>query len=321
MISLPRSALSGFALAFGFYHAVLAFLNFDSYASPAFAIAGILLYLAGLAIAVFSTRGLRLNESSAWVVFAIALIVPLTMSAASEAGETVSYSTWYVSGIATIMAILMVRQHVILAWLGASFMIIQTLVWGGLGVLFNAGVFGAFLLVLASQATSSIINSSGKAAAEFRELSIATNAKTAASSAARSERQRRIQQTLKESLPLLQLVVDSAGRLSNSEAKNALLKELELRDQIRGRGLLNENLKAATRAARERGIEVQLLDDGGLENVPELRRQELLERAALELQGITSGKVVIRAVAGESWVLTIAAIRKDSDRPDLFLRL
>lgn len=321
MIYLPRSALSGFALAFGFYHAVLAVLNFDSYASPFFGAAGIALYLTALVIAVVSTRGLRLSQSSAWVVFALALIVPLTMSAAIPAGAEASYSTWHVSGIATVMAVLMVRQHVVLAWLGAGFMIIQTLIWGGLGVLFNSGVFGAFLLVLAAQATSSILSSAAKAASDFRELSIATNAQTAASTAARLERQRRIQQTLKEALPLLQKVVDSGGKLTRPEAKQALLKELELRDQIRGRALLMEDLVLATRAARERGVEVQLLDDGGLDNVPEARRFELLQRVARELENVASGKVVIRAVAGESWALSMAAIRKDADRPDLFLRL
>lgn len=321
MIDLPRPLLTSLALAFGGYHAVLAFLNFDSFSAPWYAVAGVGFYSLALLMAVLSTRGLRLKESYAWAVFALALLVPLTMSAAMPSGREVGFSTWHVSGIATVMAVLIVRQHEVLAWLGVTFMIVETLLWGGLAVLFNSGVFGAFLLVLATQATSSILSSAAKAASDFRELSIVTNAQTAASTAARVERQRRIQQTLKEALPLLQKVVDSGGKLTRPEAKQALLKELELRDQIRGRALLIDDLVLATRAARERGVEVQLLDDGGLDNVAEPRRFEILQRVARELGNVALGKVVIRAVAGESWLLSMVALRKDADKPDIFLRL
>lgn len=320
MIRLPRAALSGFAIAFGVYHAVLGVLNFGYYVDPAYGVAAIALYLVGLFLSVVTSKGLKLGEGSSWFVFSIALVVPLVMSAAVSSDSSKGYATWHIAGIATLMAVLIVRQHVVLAWLGVVFMIIQTLIWGGLGVLFSSGIFGAFLLVLAAQLTSSILASAARAADEFSALTIATNAQTAASTAARIERQRRVQETLRESLPLLDRIVESGGKLTESEISQALLKEHELRDQIRGRALITPALTMATRAARMRGVEVQLLDDGGFEGIDEERRLELLERITTELANVSAGKVVIRAVAGESWVLTMAAIRKDADRPDLFLR-
>jgi len=321
MIKLPRFALSAFTLAFGVYHALLGIANLGEYQSTKFAMIAIALYLIGLAGAVASFPGLKMRTEFAWLALFVAISVPLFMSAAIPREAAFGYTTWHIAGIATLMAITAVRQHSVLAWIGVTFLILQTLLWGGLEILFTSGVFGAFLLVLASQATSSLLSASARAAERSLQQAVDNSAQTAANTAARSERQGRIQRTLSEALPLLELIVKRKGDLTESERLEAALKEHELRDQIRGRALLHPKLVAATRAARVRGVEVQLLDDGGLEGLDEAARRTLLLRAAKELGGVDSGKVVIRAVAGETWRLTMAAIRKNTDRPDLFLRL
>ncbi len=321
MIKLPRFALSAFTLAFGIYHALLGIVNLPEYQSTKFAMIAIALYLIGLAGAVASFPGLKMRTEFAWLALFVAISVPLFMSAAIPREAAFGYTTWHIAGIATLMAITAVRQHSVLAWIGVTFLILQTLVWGGLEILFTSGVFGAFLLVLAAQATSSLLSASARAAERSLQQAVDNSARTAANTAARSERQGRIQRTLNEALPLLELIVKRKGDLTESERLEAALKEHELRDQIRGRALLHPKLVAATRAARVRGVEVQLLDDGGLEGLDEAARRTLLLRAAKELGRVDSGKVVIRAVAGETWRLTMAAIRKNTDRPDLFLRL
>ncbi len=321
MIKLPRFALSAFTLAFGVYHALLGLANLGEYQSTKFAMIAIALYLIGLAGAVASFPGLKMRTEFAWLALFVAISVPLFMSAAIPREAAFGYTTWHIAGIATLMAITAVRQHSVLAWIGVTFLILQTLLWGGLEILFTSGVFGAFLLVLASQATSSLLSASARAAERSLQQAVDNSARTAANTAARSERQGRIQRTLSEALPLLELIVKRKGDLTESERLEAALKEHELRDQIRGRALLHPKLVAATRAARVRGVEVQLLDDGGLEGLDEAARRTLLLRAAKELGSVDSGKVVIRAVAGETWRLTMAAIRKNTDRPDLFLRL
>ncbi len=321
MIKLPRFALSAFTLAFGIYHALLGIVNLPEYQSTKFAMIAIALYLIGLAGAVASFPGLKMRTEFAWLALFVAISVPLFMSAAIPREAAFGYTTWHIAGIATLMAITAVRQHSVLAWIGVTFLILQTLVWGGLEILFTSGVFGAFLLVLAAQATSSLLSASARAAERSLQQAVDNSARTAANTAARSERQGRIQRTLNEALPLLELIVKRKGDLTESERLEAALKEHELRDQIRGRALLHPKLVAATRAARVCGVEVQLLDDGGLEGLDEAARRTLLLRAAKELGRVDSGKVVIRAVAGETWRLTMAAIRKNTDRPDLFLRL
>jgi hypothetical protein len=321
MIQIPRLALSLFTLAFGFYHAILGLTNIGTYSDAGYALIAIVVYLAALIAAVASMPGLRLKNAVAWWVLIACLFVPLFMSAAIYPSATYGYTTWHVSGVATIMAIVAVRQHPYIAWSGTGFLILQTLIWGGLDVAFSSGVVGAFLLVLAAQATASLLARSADAAQEFLEQAVATEAATAATSAARLERQARIQETLSESLPLLELIAKRRGKLSAKDRLQAVLKEHELRDQIRGRTLMHPDLIKAARAARSRGVELQLLDDGGFDELDQPEIDKILKRVARELNKVTTGKVVIRASGGESWRLTMAALRKDADRPDLFLRL
>jgi hypothetical protein len=73
--------------------------------------------------------------------------------------------------------------------------------------------------------------------------------------------------------------------------------------------------------ARVRGIEVQLLDDGGTDELETEEMAKIIESLVLNLNRTTIGKVVIRSVAGESWTVSMVALRPDATAPDVFLRL
>ena len=321
MISVPRFALVSFTLAFGLYHAVLGLLNYTNYDIGYVALVAIALYLIALFPSLFYQPGLELPRVLAYVNLAVSALVPIFMSIAIHPEMASGYSTWHVAGIATLMGITAVRQHRTIAWIGVAIEVVVVLFWGGFGILFNSGVIGALMLVGAAHGASNTLRASAKAAKEYRDQEVSTNAAIAAKSAARKERQSRVNSALKTSLPFLQMLVTKKGKLSTSEKAEALLIERSLRDQIRGRMLLAPKLVAAVKAARQRGVEVQLLDDGGLEEHSEDARLKLLDQVADELEKVNSGRVVIRAVDGEDWKITMAAIRKESDKPDLFIRL
>lgn len=321
MIRIPRLALVLFPLGFGLFHAFLGVVNLSEYQRPNAAALSIVLYLVALLLSLTARPGLRIKTWLAIFNVAVAIAVAILMAAAIERDYTFGYTTWHIAGIATLMGLTMVRGHSVLAWLGVIFVVAQVLFWGGFGVIFSSGIVGALLLVFAAQAASYTLTSSALAANEYRNQALETQATTAAQSAARAERKKRIRETLSGSLPMLELIVAKKGKLSAAEKSQSRLSEAALRDQIRGRLLVQQVLVDAVHEARSRGVEVQLLDDGGLDKLSVEDRRELLSKAAAELSNIQSGKVVIRSVAGEDWNLTIAALRKDSDRPDLFLRL
>lgn len=321
MISLSSRALQFFAATFGLYHAVLGILNIGSYQNPNMVWVAVIFYLFALAASVFFWKEIGLPSWIASVNLVVAVLLPLLVTAGIGEFPSTPYTTWHIAAIGTLLAITAVRGQKVVAWIGISFLALEVIAWGGTAVLFNSGLIGAVLLVLGAQAASRALEQSEQLAKQFREKALATEAATAAKSAARVERERRINSTLAGVLPQLEVIVSKAGKLSEKERRIALLTEAELRDQIRGRNLVHDELSEQARLARTRGVEVQLLDDGGLDELDPDELDQLLGRVASELAQIQSGRVVVRSVAGEDWRLTIAAIRKGAEQPDLFLRL
>ncbi|SCX07730.1 hypothetical protein [Candidatus Aquiluna sp. UB-MaderosW2red] len=321
MIRIPRISAIILALGFGLYHATLGLINLPKYEHPGFAAVAIGIYVFALVNSLLQGPGFSLRLGSALTNLAAAIFVPLLMSVALDPEAIAGFNTWHVAAIGTLMAITAIRQQRLIAWVGLGFVILQVLVWGGLDIIFNSGVIGALFLVAASQAAASGLRASALAARQYREQAIATSEATYASSAARAERKLRVSKALDDAQPLLERIIAKQGNLSEAEQTDARLTEAALRDQIRGRSMVTEELVLEVRKARARGVEVQLLDDGGFLDISEAEKAELIDRVVRELSLIKSGKVVIRAVAGQDWRLTMAALRKEAEKPDLFLRL
>jgi len=101
----------------------------------------------------------------------------------------------------------------------------------------------------------------------------------------------------------------------------ARLTEAGIRDQIRARGFQQKGLVNAVREARSRGVEVQLLDDGGLETISSRDKSKIFGTLVKELGQVRTGKVVIRSVDQEQWKVTMVALQPGAEAPDVFLRL
>lgn len=264
-------------------------------------------------------RELRMPLPIALVGLAMAIVVPQLVNFQLDESAFGTPATWYVSAVSTLMAISAVRQHKVIAWLGSGILTIEVLTWGGAEALFNSGLGGAIALVAAAHAISVGLEVSAKETALYLETAKATEAATAADSAIRAERSNRITTTLQGALPMLEKI--SNGSLSDSDRQEAIILEAQLRDEIRGRTLINPKLKSSVRAARARGVEVVLLDEGGLEQVLESERESLRNRLADELDLIQSGRVTIRSPQLEKTRVTFVASRKGTAKPDVFLRL
>jgi len=321
MINLKRSSLALIAIAFGFYHGLLGIFSLSEYSNQSLVVAAIAIYFTALIILTLDKRGIRMHAASALLSIIATISVSQLVYAALDEVREGSYATWHVGAISTLLAIVAIRQFPIVAWLGFLLLAVQLFAWGGLQVAFNSGLIGGLVLVAVAQAAYWAIVSSANAAVEFRVRAIQTDSAVSAAAAARAERKIRLKETLATAMPLLEKIEQQQGNLSESDRKEAALLEAQLRDQIRGRALLSPDVVSATRAARTRGVEVQLLDDGGLDDLTEKERKQYLAEVSERLSKVTAGKVVIRASLGDGWRVTMAAIQKDSDRPDLFIRL
>ena len=97
--------------------------------------------------------------------------------------------------------------------------------------------------------------------------------------------------------------------------------EAELRDEIRGRQILNDALRKSVRAARRRSVEVIVLDEGGLDGLPFPKANIIRNRLARELDSINEGRVTIRSPRQEQHRVTFVASRPGTAKPDVWLQL
>jgi hypothetical protein len=318
---LSRVLISLAGVAFGSFHAALGLAVLDRYSRRDLPIIALVIYSLALVLSLVTGRRLALPKICAWVCVLVAAAVPALVNASLGSYQSGNYTTWYISGVGTLLAISAVRQARLQSTIGTVILVVQVLAFAGPFALFNSGLAGAVLLVFVGQISSYLLSSAEAEAGRYREQASATLAATAANSAARQERKARLSQTLQRAMPMLELIAQRGSELTEAERLEARLLEAELRDQIRGRNLAAPELAAVVGQLRRNGVDVQLLDDGGIDDLEPSHRQELLTEVAQQIAGVKTGKVVVRAVRGEGWRVTVAALRKNSAIPDLFLRL
>lgn len=316
-----RITISLVIFLYSCYHAWLGLTSLYAYSSPTLAVGLIATYLAISLISIAFYKNLRIPT---WLALANFAFTAITAGAFTEiilVNEPASYATWFVVGLATLMGITSFRGHVLIGWFGFLVIAVQIVIWGGVGTLLNAGVVGALLMVFAGQASGYAIRTADRQAAESIHIQRTLDADSAGRTVARRVRQERIQQTLQKAEPLLSEIVRRDGELDSDSSEKAKILEAELRDLIRGRGLVDERVSEAASKARARGVKVELLDEGGLENVEEQRRREILEKVAAAIDSVSDGKITIRSPKGESWKVTIAAMSPSRAEPSVWERI
>ncbi len=321
MIRVSRAWISVIGALFGLYHAVLGAFWLSSYRDPTIGAIAIAIFMLAIITTHGLYRGARMPAIQAWANLAVAFVVPMLVNPLIVGDWHNTFATWYIGGFGVLLAATAVRRHRTIAWVGAAVVAVQAVQWGGFVAIFDSGVIGMALLVAAGQALSVGIERASRDVAELTEIAKQEATASAATTAQRFERQQRAQAALSSSLPLLERIVEGGGRLTDAERDGARLSEAALRDEIRGRALVNDAVRAAVRNARIRGAEVVLLDEGGLDNAESDLQARVLGDVAAAIDGINSGRITVRAPAGESWMVTLAATERDSSRPSLLLRL
>lgn len=249
----------------------------------------------------------------------VAIAIPQMVHTAIDVTAEGSQSSWYVTGVGALMAVTAIRGHAALSWAGMAIMALDVLVWGGIGDLFDTGLAGALALLVAAHAISYSLDRSEIETEQYLQKSIEIQALAATESATRQERSRRLSETLEVAYPLLKKI--SLGEIDQDSRLEAKILEAQLRDSIRGRNLINEKLKASIYSARQRGIEVTVLDEGGIDSLTVLARDQIRNRLAAELDQVVEGRVTIRAPRGSKTNATFVASRPGTPTPDVFLRL
>ncbi|MEN9970441.1 MAG: hypothetical protein RLZZ229_649 [Actinomycetota bacterium] len=321
MMYVPRSLLIILAIIFASYHAVLGYLWLELNDSPVVVIVALALYLVSVMVSILWLSRINIPLWLATLNLLVAYLVPVLINQQLDAEHLGDYATWYVLGIGTLMATTAIRGHLVIAWAGTAALIIEILLWGGWERFGSTGLPGALALIVTGHAISVGLQRAAKEAADFQEQAEQSVIASTMASSAEKIRTERLGQTLGTALPMLTKIAQQSTGLTEDEKAAALLLEAQLRDEIRGRGLLTDKIRAAVKAARVRGVTVLLLDEGGLDELEPGQRSELMDRVVDAIGQVQSGRLTIRSPKGESWRVTVAAVRPGQNSPDLWLQL
>lgn len=321
LIRAPRWVVSVVASGFAVFHAILGLFALGANQDQDIAIFCIALYLVAVLSSINFFTGYYIPQWLAITNLAVCMAIPALMHQQLNSQQLSDTSTWYVMGLGTLMGVTALRKHRAIAWLGMVYLTVQVVAWGGGGAFFSSGLIGATMLVFVAHALSVGLDRVAQDIEKFNNETVAAEVALAATSAARLERQQLIDAALRGALPKLEKIRSSGGNLSDDEVSEARFLEASLRDEIRGRQLLNDSLRFEVDLARRRGVEVILLDEGGLSDAAPEHIDELLGQVTRALRSVAEGKVTIRAPRGEDWKITVAAMRSGVTLPDVWLRL
>jgi len=210
------------------------------------------------------------------------------------------YAQWHLGAVTLVLVVLVARGRPGWVWVGYAALAVATVAWGlthGLAILDGVGfvirhagtllvgTLFAVALRRSSRSLDALILDGGQRAAG-----------KAASDGVAQERAAQLARFNALARPALESLLDT-HELSPAERAECLLVEGSLRDAIRARGLFTEPIISATRAARSRGVEVTLLDDGGDFQPADVRA--LAPLVAAQLDALTFGRFTARILPSE----------------------
>ncbi|MBB2976364.1 signal transduction histidine kinase [Microbacterium endophyticum] len=282
--------------------------------SPPLIIASIILYVTTTWLWIF--WGARSERESAaardvpiWaavLAMIVAVAVPnALMFATPVSGHYEPYVTWAIGGIGALMTILMVRGRWILAWTGMVLMGGSYMFWLGPLEALVYGLIGSIVWVAVAQLALIFLVRASRDAQKLAELQQAASAWQAAHAGRAQERRMHVRRALAEAGPILSRTIVTSGELTPEERAAARLAEWRLRDELRAARLLDNGVRDAVDDLRKRGVNVMLLDEGGLDGLNDQALGAIRAELADILRGATSPRLYVRTSPDETIAVTV----------------
>ena len=315
-IGVPRALIVTMAAIFSVYIIVLGLYTIDIPASPLPVLAAMALYASATAVSLLPGQRehmpSRLAAVNVLVCIAMTVLITPQLDPAREGG--LGYATWYVAAVGTLMTITSTRRRHLFAWIGIAALAVQTVIWGGAGLLLGTGVIGSASWVAVSHILSRALSKASRDAARFARAEREATDWQAAQEAHLYERQFRLDQTGTTAVPMLQVIEHSGGDLSADERQECLHLEGAIRDEIRGRRLLDDVVRREVMTARRRGVSVNLLDEGGLDELDDLSLSRVLGILADAIRTTSATRVIARTAPSDSDVaVTVVGLTPSGD--------
>lgn len=226
-----------------------------------------------------------------------------------------------------VYVMIVFRNHLGLAWLGAAISLLLAFALGTQGTdgqwwssLQTTCVIVLSVVTAAYFAMTPLLGEIDALAVRRKRLDDERGA-AGAEVAARVRRIERIDDRVR---PILEAIRES-GRVSEADVRFARLTEARLRDGIRAPALDSDRVRESVWRARSRGVSVILLDDGGLRDLEVEEASSLLsaltDLLAAELDALPAGEIVARvAPPGRMPIASLTVALNDARRRTEFGR-
>ncbi len=316
VISIPRYIIVALAAVFSGYHLLLAVYSIEVPTDKVPYVAAMVLYAIATSISLWPSKNITMPMWMAAFNVAVSVALPLLVTAQLDVHGSVGsdYSTWYPAAVGTLMVITSTRRRHFFAWLGVAFLAVQTVIWAGFGALATLGVVGSIVWVGISHVLSVSLARIGKDAQQYVIAEREAAAWQAAQEAHLFERQFRLRQTNRMALPMLRQIVSRRGDLTEAQRSECIYLEAGIRDEIRGRKLLNNRVREQVMRARRRGAIVTLLDEGGIDELSDSELDRVLNSLADALKTSESDRLIARTVPeGSDVAVTVVGLTTSND--------
>jgi hypothetical protein len=308
------------AALFSLYHVFRGVITLGVPESPWPSLVAMALYIVATVVSLWPTSPVQMPLSLAFFNLATSIALCLLVTSELDPTRNNGYATWHVASVGTLMTITAARRREWTAWIGVAFLTVQSILWAGIGTAAEIGVTGSITWVAIAIVLARGIVRAGRDAEKLVLAERAAAEWQAAQDAHFTERARRLDEASRLAGQTLRRIVLSGGDLGSTEREEARLLEAGLRDEIRGRRLLNDDVRREVLAARRRGTTVSLLDEGTIDDLPQEDLDRVLGEVATLVAETKTERLIVRTAPLDSVAaVTLVGLSKPapgSDDPD-----
>jgi len=251
---------------FIFSNILYAFATLDEVKNPLPVIAAMLIVNAAAVLLVLDRPDPFPMVLTVAVVAAVAVSTLLVAFQLPDVGPP-GRASWHLGSNTWMLFFLAMRRRPGAAWLGYVLMAAGTLAWStsvGRGALDGALLLDTHAAILFVGTLFEVsLRRTAKRINDFGEHSVASAVEAAEGATSAQIRLRRVLELRASAVPLLDYLVQQGPPPTDSARLQYATSEALLRDGVRGRSLITPRIADAATKARERGVEVTLLDDRG----------------------------------------------------------
>ncbi len=319
MIKISRLWLTVIVLSFGLFLTAQGALRSHNFHNSALVFSTSAIYLVCLLLTALAYRSTRLPSWIAWLDIAATVFIPITLHSIHIGEMNGNSDTWFVTALALLFGSMAVREQMGLAIFATVLLIVEVVALNGFEFVSRSGLAGAVLLVSASIAISIGLDRSAAKIVELQELTIEEKRDTLVSEAAREQHRLRIDAAIEKVLPTLQSIA-LANDLSEPQKLQASQLAQSLEDEITGGRLVTVEIRAATEAARMRGVEVTLVDESDSTEQIDDELATILPMVATAMSEVQVGRIKLIACKDTEHLLRLTVTRPGVVTPDLDLK-